>query len=343
MERDIGRMQWTTGAIVIGALVVGGMAYAAKAEVLPKIESGITKAFISKPDIVVNENDPKWIEKGNYGENGRFLMDKDGNAVVYAIDASKPILLNAVPEQTQGNQDLKTLVYLSPVEIIGSARGMFSVDRNLIKIDGLNKFDTSKVTDMTYMFNEVQSAETLDLSSFDTSKVTTMEGMFWNTFSLKTLDVSKFNTSNVTNMANMFSQVQAVKLDVSKWNTSNVSDMSGMFETMRNLKELDVSKWDTSNVLNMSNMFAITSQLAKVDVSKWDTSKATNMKGMFTFRKGENVSQIVTGKADVTKFNVDAITNANDYGMFPDFGDLHILSNLISYLETYDFGDGGLM
>ena len=196
----------------------------------------------------VDENLPIWIDKSNYGTNGRFVIDKDGNAKVFAIDKSKPIVLDAVPEQTTGNQDLKTLVYLSPVEIIGSAREMFSVDRNLIKIDGLNKFDTSKVTDMTYMFNEVQSAESLDLSSFDTSKVTTMEGMFWNTFSLKTLDVSKFNTSNVTNMARMFSSVQAVKLDVSNWNTSNVSDMSGMFETMANLKELDVSKWDTSNV-----------------------------------------------------------------------------------------------
>ena len=39
-------------------------------------------------------------------------------------------------------------------------------------------FDTSQVTDMTYMFFQCSSLESLDLSGFDTSQVTSMSWMF---------------------------------------------------------------------------------------------------------------------------------------------------------------------
>ena len=41
----------------------------------------------------------------------------------------------------------------------------------------LSSFNTSKVTDMSWMFSECQ-ATTLDLSSFNVSNVTNIEGMF---------------------------------------------------------------------------------------------------------------------------------------------------------------------
>ena len=41
----------------------------------------------------------------------------------------------------------------------------------------LSRFDTSQVTDMSYMFYECD-AGSIDISSFDTSSVTTMEEIF---------------------------------------------------------------------------------------------------------------------------------------------------------------------
>ena len=52
------------------------------------------------------------------------------------------------------------------------------------------------------MFRD-SSATTLDLSSFDTSKVTNMYYMFYGS-SATTLDLSSFDTSNVTNTGSMF-------------------------------------------------------------------------------------------------------------------------------------------
>ena len=68
----------------------------------------------------------------------------------------------------------------------------------------LSSFDTSKVTNMSYMFTNFKKITTLDLSSFDTSKVTNMSYMFGNCSSLTTLDLSSFDTSMVPAVKYMF-------------------------------------------------------------------------------------------------------------------------------------------
>ena len=65
-------------------------------------------------------------------------------------------------------------------------------------------FDTSAVTNMSYMFSSCSNLTTLDLSNFNTSSVTNMSSMFDGCSNLTTLDVSNFNTSAVTNMSSMF-------------------------------------------------------------------------------------------------------------------------------------------
>jgi surface protein len=67
----------------------------------------------------------------------------------------------------------------------------------------LSSFDTSNVTDMSYMFYGCNSLTNLDLSSFNTSNVTYMGYMFRGCNSLTNLDLSSFDTSNVTYMKDM--------------------------------------------------------------------------------------------------------------------------------------------
>ena len=59
----------------------------------------------------------------------------------------------------------------------------FSFDCNMDNPDQVEKiildnYDTSKITDMSNMFDGCSSLESLDLSGFDTSRVTDMSGMF---------------------------------------------------------------------------------------------------------------------------------------------------------------------
>ena len=104
------------------------------------------------------------------------------------------------------------------------------------------KFDTSKVTTMAFMFQETGYSSTiftLDLGDkFDTSNVTSMFSMFMLTgvcSTTFTLDLGdKFDTSKVINMSNMFNATGYLSptftLDLGdKFDTSNVTNMDYMF------------------------------------------------------------------------------------------------------------------
>ncbi len=96
---------------------------------------------------------------------------------------------------------------------------------NFAKISGLNKIyelddnphyqipletliltnsNTSNVTNMAYMFENLNKVTELDLSGFDTSHVTYMQGMFIDCLGLTSLNLSSFNTQNVNDMRIMF-------------------------------------------------------------------------------------------------------------------------------------------
>ena len=160
--------------------------------------------------------------------------------------------------------------------------GMFDYCYNLTSLD-VSSFNTSKVTDMSGMFKYCSGLTSLDLSNFNTSKINSMGYMFSYCKGLISLDVSNFDTSNVTNMSYMFKGCSGLtSLTLSKFNTSNVTNMESMFDGCIGLTSLDVSKFDTSNVTNMSYMFSFCMRLTSLDLSGWDTSKVANMRGMFS-------------------------------------------------------------
>lgn len=80
----------------------------------------------------------------------------------------------------------------------------FNAFTNVTSFTGLNKLDTSNVTNMNGMFNGCYALTSLDLSKFDTSKVTNMDGMFEGCKALTSLNLSSFDTSKVTSMSSMF-------------------------------------------------------------------------------------------------------------------------------------------
>lgn len=122
-------------------------------------------------------------------------------------------------------------------EVAGTSNAITGID-----CTGL---DTSKVTDMSYMFFICESLTELDVSGFDTSKVTNMCAMFDDCASLTELNVSGFDTSKVTDMDWMFGNCNALtELDVSGWDTSNVTDMSCMFDGCTDLKKLALPEYD---------------------------------------------------------------------------------------------------
>ncbi len=176
-------------------------------------------------------------------------------------------------------------------------------------IEGLELVNTSKTTNMSYMFEECSGSS--NLSSFDTSNVTDMSGMFKSCMFLRTLDLSNFNTSNVTNMSGMFGTCKSLAtLDLSNFNTSNVTNMSGMFEWCRGLTSLDLTNFNTSNVTNMSYMFNSCSKLTTIYASdEFITDKVTDSTDMFegctSSLKGGNGTYFNSNYTDKTYARID--------------------------------------
>ena len=88
---------------------------------------------------------------------------------------------------------------------------------NGANVDELIRFgDTSKVTDMSYMFSSC--TELTSIPQLDTSKVTNMRNMFFNCSKLTT--IPELDTSKVTNMENLFTNCRKLtaipQLDVSR-------------------------------------------------------------------------------------------------------------------------------
>ena len=179
----------------------------------------------------------------------------------------------AEPEKVYLNTDSSKMFFSEPSE---------QKIRNILKLD-LSSFDTSKVTNMGYMFYNISNPTTLDISNFDTSKVTDMGAMFAYMTSLFTLDLSNFDTSQVTDMAGMFYSVSTLNtLNLSNFDTSKVTDMNHMFYNMSNLTTINLSSFDTSKVTNMGYIFAGVSSLTTLNLISFDTSQVTNMGYMFS-------------------------------------------------------------
>ena len=169
--------------------------------------------------------------------------------------------------------------------------------------------DTSKVTNMGYMFINLEHVIELDLSDFDTTNVTNMQAMFFRSISLKSLDLSMWDTSHVTNVNGIFDQDSGLtELNISNWDLSNVIDSNsfGMLGDNSSLETIDMTNFvfppncyrffanklsvlsnliltnsNTNQVTNMNEMFSGNTSLTTLDLSSWNTSNVENFNKMF--------------------------------------------------------------
>ena len=109
------------------------------------------------------------------------------------------------------------------------------------------------------------------ISLWDTSKVTDMSFMFWWDSNFNE-DIGGWDTSNVTNMCTMFRGATNFNQDIGGWDTSKVTDMMFMFRDATKFNQ-DIGGWNTSNVTYMRFMFSDATKFNKDYIINWDTSK----------------------------------------------------------------------
>lgn len=161
---------------------------------------------------------------------------------------------------------------------------------------GIENWDVSSVTDMSYAFNilDASTSGNIDISGWDVSNVTNMSYMLSGTpmpgqpQSHLNSDISRWKTTKVTNMRGLFQGNRVFNGDISDWDTANVTNMSYMFLGAKFTG--DISGWNTSSVTDMSYMFD--NSYFNGDVSGWDVSKVKNFDRMFGYTRYFNCGGI---------------------------------------------------
>lgn len=132
----------------------------------------------------------------------------------------------------------------------------------------LNRLVTSRVTDMSELFNN-RSGFNQDISNWDVSNVNDMSKMFYNTAFNRPIEI--WDVNNVENMKLMFGKARRFNTDISSWQVSNVTNMYGMFfDTPFNQ---DLSNWDVSKVVNMGAMFS--NSLMNQNLKYWSVNQVS--------------------------------------------------------------------
>jgi surface protein len=165
--------------------------------------------------------------------------------------------------------------------------------KNVESIQNFNYLDATNVTDMSYMFQGMESLKSVDMSVLSAAtNITTMRSMFANCAKLTSLDLSGLNTSITNDMGSMFngcSSLTSVTLADDFGNSAGY--MNEMFYGCTSLKSIDLSKSNPKYCQTFYDMFAGCVALESVKFgSKFSSYAYVNTyEGMF-----ENCSSLKT-------------------------------------------------
>lgn len=164
--------------------------------------------------------------------------------------------LKDIIEKLVDEQSIEDIINLNSIDTskITDMSDLFENYEGLLKID-MSNWNVSNVKRMDYMFRGCVNLEKIiGIEDLDVSSVENMEGMF-DGCKLFNQPLNNWKVSKVENMASMFIECKSFNHPLNNWNVSNVEDMSWMFSECESFNQ-DISKWNVSNVKYMDNMFS---------------------------------------------------------------------------------------
>ena len=170
-------------------------------------------------------------------------------------------------------------------------------------------FNTSKVTNMDWMFYYNDELTSLDLSNFDlenlvnsefmfgyctklekiifkkgtiTKNLKQMSNMFWHCESLKNINTEIFRMNKVESLSQVFQECHSLEsIDMSLFDTSTVSSIEKVFSDCINLKNINISNMNTSLINSADKAFYNCQSLTSIDLSILDFRKLLSLEYMF--------------------------------------------------------------
>ena len=190
-----------------------------------------------------------------------------------------------------------------------SLSDMSDMFRACTSLNELKPFkNTSKVSNMNWLFVDCQSLENLDLSGWDTSKITKTHMMFSGCSSLKSLDVSTWNVSKVSHWSEMFSGCSSLKsLDVTNWNimTEYYHPMDDMFKDCTSLEELHFGSGSKEVVEYLPN-------LQEPNYWNFQGNQSNKISDLLPYIKKSSIGIVYKNRTGYSG-NPDAISSLNNF------------------------------
>lgn len=193
--------------------------------------------------------------------------------------------------------------------------------------DGATLIDTSILTDIRQLFQNLKTLKYVDVSNWDTSNNTTLYYTFSNS-GLEDIDVSNWDVGKVTSLECAFQGTKIKTLNANNWNVGKVTTLFSCFLNCIFLEHLDLSNWRFDNPINLQRafknctslkyanlknfsatdaweMFDNCTSLEEVDVSNWNTSKLVKAEVLFR-------DCVALKKLDLTNWDATMITSVGN-------------------------------
>ena len=116
------------------------------------------------------------------------------------------------------------------------------------------------------------------IACWDTSKVTDMSDLFNYAYTFNQ-EIGNWNVSSVTDMRAMFDGAKGFNHDIGNWDVSAVTDMSKLFREAAAFNQ-DISNWDVGAETKMEKVF-FGARVFNQGIGDWDVSAVTTFLGMF--------------------------------------------------------------
>jgi len=200
-----------------------------------------------------------------YGSAGTYTLTIGGTLIGWQFNNSGdrlkiaqisqwgPLRLGNQPGAFYGATNL-TITATDTLDLSGitTLSSLFRECWSLTTIPHIDSWDTSKVTDMSYLFGSAVNFNQ-SINTWDVSKVTDFSGMFQSAYTFNQ-PLNSWITSSATTMANMFNAAASFNQNISNWNTANVTDMSLMFKAATVFNQ-PLNSWNVGSVTNFREIF----------------------------------------------------------------------------------------
>lgn len=189
--------------------------------------------FSSTPLVSANSEADEVLDNGNFGVD--WFLKSNGTLVLE--EGQLQTAENRTYPWTQYSDEIEKVTINGEI-ILSEQPFLFKGLKQLEVIENIDQINISEVKDLSYMFYQTESLDSLDLSSWDVSNVTNMNHMFDGATNLEYLDLSNWDISNVVTMETFINAEMNIDiLKLQNWDEMNKEKIDSLFEKDESLNE----------------------------------------------------------------------------------------------------------